>query len=393
MNYFLWVTGCLLGLIWLSRLIAAARGMPKIPNIAHARWDLRPDPAPRVSIIVPARNEESNIRQTLDQLLLLDYPNYEVIAVNDRSSDRTGQVMDGMTANSQLPDRRLPDLLKIIHIKELPEGWIGKAHAMWTAAAQASGEWLLFTDADVLFKADSLRRAIAYAEAERADHLVLFPFMIMQNPGERMMIAFFQMLFVFGHCPWRVADPRSKDHMGVGAFNMIRRSVYEAIGTHKALRLEVLDDMKLGKLVKACNYRQRNVFGDDLITIRWARGALGVVNNLTKNSFAILSFQWWRTLLSVAALLFFNLLPFLGVILAHGWARAPFAAALFSMLSLYVGMSWKSPIPAYYFLLHPVSTILFAYTMMRSMMLALWRGSVEWRGTRYPLEELRKGMV
>ena len=146
---------------------------------------------------------------------------------------------------------------------------------MWTAANQATGDWLLFTDADVLFKPDSLRRALAYAEARTADHVVLFPQMIMKRPGEYMMIAFFQTMFVFGHRPWKVADPKSKDHMGVGAFNLIRRSVYDAVGTYEALRMEVLDDMKLGKVVKNAGFAQRNVFGGDLISIRWAHGAQG----------------------------------------------------------------------------------------------------------------------
>ena len=116
------------------------------------------------------------------------------------------------------------------------------------------------------------------------------------------MIAFFQTLFVFGHRPWKVADPKTKDHMGVGAFNMIRRSVYEArLGTYQALRFEVLDDMKLGKVVKNAGYAQRNVFGEDLISIRWAKGAMGVVDNLTKNFFAIMSFQWPRALVSCAS--------------------------------------------------------------------------------------------
>ena len=129
--------------------------------------------------------------------------------------------------------------LRVIHHRELPAGWLGKTHAMWTAANQAKGEWLLFTDADVLFKPDSVRRAMAYAEAERADHIVVFPQMIMKRPGEFMMIAFFQTMFVFGHRPWKVADPKSKDHMGVGAFNLIRRSSYESVGSYEALRMEV----------------------------------------------------------------------------------------------------------------------------------------------------------
>jgi hypothetical protein len=264
---------------------------------------------------------------------------------------------------------------------------------MWTAANQASGDWLLFTDADVLFKPDSLRRALAYAEAEPADHVVLFPRMIMKRPGEYMMIAFFQTMFMFGHRPWKVADPSTDDHMGVGAFNLVRRRVYDAVGTYEALRMEVLDDMKLGKVVKNAGFAQRNVFGGDLISIRWGHGAFGIVNNLTKNFFAVLSFQSWRALLSAFGLAFINLGPFLGVALAHGWARLPFAIALVSILLIYVGMSWRSSVPPYYFVLHPLSATLFIYTLLRSMFLTLTNDGIVWRGTKYPLEELRKGMV
>jgi hypothetical protein len=181
--------------------------------------------------------------------------------------------------------------------------------------------------------------------------------------------------------------------MGVGAFNLIRRSVYEAVGTYEALRMEVLDDMKLGKVVKNAGFAQRNVFGGDLISLRWAQGVRGVVDNLTKNFFAVLSFQWWRTVISAFGLAFLNLLPFLGIWLAHGWERLPYAVALASMFSIYVGMSWRSRVPAYYFLLHPVSTMLFIYTLLLSMCHALWNDGIIWRGTKYPLEELRKGMV
>ena len=405
MHYFHWIAGTILALAWFSRIVDAAIGMPSVANISNPEWDRRlvapteeVSGNPRVSIIVPARNEERDIEQSLTRLLELDYDNYEVIAVNDRSTDGTGEIMEAVAKNShphfsqRAREMGHPSLI-VIHHQELPPGWLGKTHAMWTATNQATGDWLLFTDADVLFKPDTLRRAVAYAEAERADHLVLFPQMIMKRPGEYMMIAFFQTMFVFGHRPWKVADPKSKDHMGVGAFNLIRRSVYNAIGTYEALRMEVLDDMKLGKVVKNAGFAQRNVFGGDLISIRWARGAGGVVKNLTKNFFAVLSFQWWRTVISAFGLAFLNLMPFLGLWIAHGWERLPYAIALGSMFSIYVGMSWRSGVPAYYFLLHPVSTGLFIYTLLLSMFHALWNDGIIWRGTRYPLEELRKGMV
>ena len=388
MGYLLWIAGCILALAWFSRIAEAALGVPSIADISKPHWDRQLSNHPRVSIIVPACNEEADIEQGLSGLLALDYDNYEVIAVNDRSTDHTGEIMDRVAASPAAHGR-----LRVVHVTELPPGWLGKTHAMWSAGQQAGGDWLLFTDADVLFKPEVLRRALAYAESENADHVVVFPRIIMKRPGEKMMIAFFQTLFTFGHRPWRVADPETKDHMGVGAFNLVRRTAYEAVGTYKALRMEVLDDMKLGKVLKNARFRQRNVFGDDLISVRWAKGAMGVVDNLTKNFFAVLSFQWWRTVASVFGLFFLNLGPFLGIWLAHGWARVPYVVALGSMFLIYLGMSFKSSIPPYYFLLHPISTMMFEYTLIRSMVLTLRNDGVTWRGTKYPLEELRKGVV
>ncbi|HKV80644.1 MAG TPA: glycosyltransferase [Candidatus Sulfotelmatobacter sp.] len=399
MGHFYWIAGAMLALAWFSRIVDAALGMPSVADVSRPEWNrnpVLPSGNPRVSVIVPARNEEQTIEQALGTLLALDYDNYEVIAINDRSTDRTGEIMARVFQNPHPAAQnatRIGHPLCVIHHTELPPGWLGKTHAMWTAANQASGDWLLFTDADVMFKPDSLRRALAYAEAEAADHVVLFPRMIMKRPGEYMMIAFFQTMFMFGHRPWKVADPSTDDHMGVGAFNLVRRRVYDAVGTYEALRMEVLDDMKLGKVVKKAGFAQRNIFGGDLISIRWGRGAFGIVNNLTKNFFAVLSFQSWRTLLSAFGLAFINLGPFLGICLAHGWERLPFAVALGSLLLIYIGMSWRSAVPSYYFLLHPISTMLFIYTLLRSMFLTLWNDGIEWRGTKYPLEELRKGMV
>ncbi len=413
MSYFYWISGIILALAWVSRIIDAAIGMPHVADVSQPQWDRNPvtnSGNPSVSIIVPARNEESTIEQPLRALLALDYDNYEVIAVNDRSTDHTGEIMERIAIENsdsaatevapplsrfvrQGGDSHGNPTLRVIHHADLPPAWLGKTHAMWTAANQATGDWLLFTDADVLFKPDSLRRALAYAESVPADHVVLFPRMILHTPGEHMMIAFFQTLFMFGHRPWKVADPSTDDHIGVGAFNLVRRRGYESVGPYKALRMEVVDDMIRGKVVKKSGLAQRNVFGADLISIHWGHGAMGIVNNLTKNFFAVLSFQLWRTLLSAGGLAFLNFGPFLGVCLAHGWARVPYAIALASMFVIYVGMSRRSSVPPYYFLLHPVSTTLFIYTLLRSMFLTLWNGGIVWRGTKYPLEELRKGLV
>jgi glycosyltransferase involved in cell wall biosynthesis len=396
MIYFHWIAGTLLALMWLSRVIDTSLGVRTLVNIARPEWDRSPSTPtgnPLVTIVVPARNEEASIRQALSQLLALDYDNYEVIAVDDRSTDHTGEIMDDLAKCSEGRPRPSNATLRIVHVIELPPGWMGKAHAMWSAAKESTADWILFTDADVMFRPDCLRRAIAYAEAERADHLVLFPRTIMKRPGEKMMLAFFQLMFVFGHRPWKVADPKAKDHIGVGAFNLVRRSVYEAIGTYEALRFEVVDDMKLGKVIKNAGFRQRNVLGENLLELHWAQGALGVVRNLTKNFFAVMSFQSWRALGFCFAAAFINIMPFAGVFVAHGWARLPYVISLLCLFFLYFGMSLFSEVRPWYLLLHPIATTLFIYTMLRSMFFALRNHGVEWRGTMYPLDELRRGLV
>jgi cellulose synthase/poly-beta-1,6-N-acetylglucosamine synthase-like glycosyltransferase len=384
--YFHWIAGSLLALIWFSRVVDASRGVRTLADISQPEWDRGSmGTSPKVAIIVPARNEEDSIAQALQRLLALDYINYQVIAINDRSTDRTGEIMDRVVSEAQ-------GRLKIVHIRELPPGWMGKAHAMWTAANQTDADWLLFTDADVMFRPDCVRRTITYAETERADHVVLLPRVIMKRPGEKMMVGFFQLLFVFGHRPWKCADPKARDHMGVGAFNLVRRTAYETVGTYERLRFEVVDDMKLGKVIKEAGFRQRVVLGN-LIEIRWAHGARGVVNNLTKNFFAVMSFQAWRAIGGSIAVAILNLMPFFGVLFAPGWTRIGYGFALASMFGLYAGIWRRDEISPWYFFLHPVSTILFIYTILRSMFVTLWNGGVEWRGTFYPLEALKRGLV
>jgi glycosyltransferase involved in cell wall biosynthesis len=390
----IWCSSIFLGAVWLSRLFAAGLNMHTVAEITAPEYDTAPVDAagrvPRVSIVVPARNEAEHIEAAMVSLLELDYPDYEVIAVDDRSEDATGVILDRLQGQWRERGNATHHRLKVLRVTELPPGWLGKTHAMWRAGKEAMGDWLLFTDADVVFRQGALRRAVVYAERETADHVVLFPTMIMKSAGERMMMAFFQSQFVFAHRPWKVADPKSRDAIGVGAFNLIRREVYEKIGSYDGLRLAVLDDMMLGEVVKQGGYRQRCVFGRDLLTLRWVFGALGMVRNLTKNVFAILHYDTFFAALAVCGILAVNLGPFIGVWIAHGWAQAGFIASLIAITAIYVGMSMRSEISPFYVLLHPIGTLLFTYAIVLSVVLTLARGGVIWRGTLYPLAELRK---
>jgi glycosyltransferase involved in cell wall biosynthesis len=387
MHIFWWLLGGALAAVWLDRMQDAARHMRRVADIARHEWDRHLNPQPRVSIIVPACDEQEHVEAALVSFAAQDYENVEIIAVNDRSRDSTGEIMDGVAREAQAARPNLG--FEVMHIRELPAGWLGKTHAMWLAAQRANGDWILFTDADVKLRPDALRRAIAYAEEVKADHLVLFPTHALETVGESMAIAGFQMLFVFGHRPWKVSDPKARDSMGLGSFNLVRRSVYESVGSFRALRLEVVDDIQLGELVKALGFAQHAVFGRGLLDLRWGHGGLGIVRNLTKNLFAVMRYRWPRTLGACLLLLALNVLPFLGIWLAPGWSKAGFAAAIGAIAVLYVGMYRTSRISPAYALLHPVNSFIIAYTLLRSMAATLWHGGVVWRGTKYPLGELR----
>lgn len=385
MLVFFWTTGLLLAAIWSWQLGNVLFGMPRLVDVSQPQWDSFAADLPRLSIVVPARNEAEHIRACLTSLLSLDYPSLEVIAVNDRSTDATGTIMNEVAATRLAAGR-----LRLIQVTELPPRWLGKTHAMWQAALQATGDWILFTDGDIHFRTDALRRVVTYAQKNHADHVVLYPTMVMESPGERMMLSYFLNNIAFIHRPWKVSDPDAHDFVGAGAFNLIRRSAYEAIGTYESMRLAIVDDLALGKAVKDHRFAQRAVRGPGLASLHWARGAMGVVNNLTKNFFALMRYRWYISLGAVLGSAFIGLGPLLGLIFAPGLAKSGFALALLANAIVYFRMEYFTRVSPIYFLTHPVATILVMYTMLRSTFVTLWHGGVTWRGTKYDLNELRE---
>ncbi len=377
-------SGAVLGATWLYFTLAGRRGISQIADLTKPEYNV---PAatrfPRVSIIVPARNEAAMIERAVRSLLVLDYPDYELVVVDDRSEDETGAILDRLK-------EEYGGRLVVVHVRELPAGWLGKTHAMWSAARESSGEWILFSDADVVHSPEGLRRAVGYAESEHADHLVVLPTMLMETVGERMMISFFQAMFLFAYRPWKVRDPKARDSMGVGAFNMVRRAAYEKIGTYESMRLSVVDDMRLGERVKRAGLASRVAFGEGMVVVRWAHGAGGVVRNLTKNFFAQLRYSVLLALVGACGMLWLHLGPWIGTALSPGWARAEYAVALASLVAIYAAMGKRTGIPIRYVLLHPAASLLMVFTMLRSTVLTVGRGGVEWRGTFYPLAELRR---
>lgn len=390
MIWLYWITGALLALAWSVTTLQLAWHISEIADLTEPeRQPPKEAVLPPLTIVVPARNEEAEIEDALRSLLQLNYPQFEVVAVDDRSTDQTGAIIDRLATDPAARGR-----LRVVHVRELPAGWLGKLHAMWLGSirgdARQGGEWLLFTDADCVFHPESVRRAVHYAIQNRVDHLVLFPTGHMKTLGERMLISFPQVMASFAMRPWKVRDPKARDHIGVGAFNLIRRTAYEAIGTYEKLRLEIVDDVKLGESIKRAGLRQDVVCGPGMVTLRWAVGAAGIVAALEKNLFAFLRFRVSLVLAVCVATVFLCVWPFAGLALASGWARAPFALAVAMIALAYTLTARYAAGSGWLFLTCPFSGLLFIAAVLRSAYRALRDGAVTWRGTKYSLAELKK---
>ena len=387
MSRWIWLAaGLILGADWLRRSLAAEVGMPKLEDVTRPEWDRLPKligNQPSVSVVVPARNESANIEQCLRSLVEQDYPNLEICAVDDRSSDGTESIMNRL-------QREFPGKLDVLHVTGLPAGWLGKTHAMWRGAAASKSDWILFTDGDIVFRSDTLRRTLTYAELTGCDHLVIFPTMIMKTFGERMMLGFFGLASSLLLRAWKVKDPRAKDSIGAGAFNLIRRNAYEGVGTYRALRMEVIDDLKLGQAVKEHGFAQDCVRGPGLVRLRWAEGAFGVVRNLQKNMFSLLRFSWPLSLLAAVGAMIYHLGPWLGLLFVPGAAKIGFAVSVFSIVLLYVRVARQFDLPLWYLFTQPLAALMFVYSLLNSAMSSVIHGGVVWRGTTYSVDEIRR---
>jgi len=307
------------------------------------------------------------------------------VAVDDRSRDATGRIL------KEFADK--DSRFHAVSVQELPQGWLGKPHALQRAYETSTGEWILFTDADVQFKPDSLRRAIALAQQQRLDHLSLFGDVEMHSFWETVLLTFFGFAFHIATDPYRVSNPNSRAYVGVGAFQLLRRSAYEAVGTHRRLAMEVVDDMKLGKFVKQAGFRSGVGIAQDFVSVRWHAGLGNLIRGVTKNFFAAFGYNLGFALVALTGMLLTNVVPFVGIFAGHGWIRIFSAVAVIIALCFHVGVDFVMRVSPLYSLTHPIGAILFSYMIVRSVTVTLWHGGVTWRDTFYPLEELKRNSV
>jgi cellulose synthase/poly-beta-1,6-N-acetylglucosamine synthase-like glycosyltransferase len=375
-----------IALVWVLRTYDAIHLLPTVPELTMPDWNVTPVGTPTLTVVVPARDEAENIAATLDALLLADYPGLRILVVDDRSTDGTGAIVDTYVAEYA---ERMPGRLEAIHVAELPEGWLGKTFALMVATENSDSDYLLFTDADVLFSPSILRRALVYAQDTDADHVVVMPTVQVRSRGEGIVLGFLQIFGVWVSRPWKIDDPKARrDVVGVGAFNLVRREALNEIGGWLPQRLAVLEDITLGRRMKAAGMRQRIAFAPGLVLVHWAKGARGVLRAMTKNLFSAFNFRPLMLLLVWMWIAVFCLLPLVG--LAWPPTMLPALVVVCCIGALYRVMGAESLIDARYAWLYPLGALALMYAMVQSMVVVWARRGVVWRGTHYPLRDLRR---
>ena len=336
----------------------------------------------RCSIIIAARNEEARIEQTIQRLLAQQHVELELIVVDDRSTDRTGEILKRLAA----ADSRL----KVKRVDTLPDGWLGKCHACHIGAVAATSEWMLFTDADCWLNSDVIARAVLAAQAHGADHVTLTSGLAHCRVGLKA----FHLLFLISVSNWfsGVNRDRTRSYMGIGAFNLVRAEAYRQSGGYERLRLTILDDMRLGLLLRRAGKRTRAFMGAEDAKCHWGSTIWDAIRLMEKNFFATVDYRIGLVIAgSLIAILVFSALVFgllSGTTAGLAAAISPFSLAIpAGFLARRSELSWMAVLCV------PFIFPVFLLAVLNSTFVTLRSGGVRWRDTFYSLEALRAGNV
>ena len=366
-----WTISTLRHVGWVRRL-PALQPVPRAPSAGRVQC----------SVVIAARDEAARIEETIRHLLAQRGVQAELIVVDDRSTDGTSEILERLAKEEAR--------LQVKRVDALPDGWLGKCHACHVGASAARGEWILFTDADCWLQPDVLARALQAAERDAADHITL----VSGLAGGSIGLKASHLMFLISLANWLsgVNRDRPQSYLGLGAFNLVRATAYRECGGYEALRLTVLDDMRLGLLLRRAGKRTRGFLGSDDVECHWGTTAWGTVKIMEKNYFAALDYRLGLVLAGSAFVMLVSTALIIGLI---SGTVAGLAAAL-SPLTLIVpaailarrlGWSWSSAV--YVPFMFPV----FLYAVLNSTCVTLRQGGVRWRDTFYALDTLRAGTV
>jgi hypothetical protein len=379
-------------LFWLGWVVCAGVAVTVIPAVIALKLKrltmLPPSgenrPLPGISVIIPARNEAAQIGNALRTLLKSEGVELELIAINDRSTDQTGQFMDEIAAS----DSRL----RVIHIQELPSAWLGKNHAMHVGAELATKDLILFTDGDILFEPRAMEAAVRHFCHHGLQHLCLLPKMIPGSLLENVVVTFFGMAFATGMQLHLIRTRWPMAYAGVGAFNLVDAQFYRSLGGHRPIAMDVLDDMKLGKMIKRNGGKTDFQMAEDWISVRWQSSLWGVVTGLEKNGFASLNYSISQ-ILAVTLIFFLTMvLPFISPLVLPWQSGSGFFAASACWHLAYALLVWHLPKGWKLIPLFMAGPFIMAFAYWRSAWITLRQGGVRWRDSFYPLPLLRKSL-
>ena len=372
----LWVSAAY-WVISLSMVLVNRLALPKLSREPGAGAD-----APFLSIVVPARNEERAVETGVRSLLAQEYPRFEVVVVEDRSTDRTGAILASLAA----ADPRLT----VLHGAEPPPGWLGKPHALWQGARHATGEVLLFADADVRYHPRAASEAVGFLERRSVDLVAFFPKLETAGFWEHVLMPNLSITIYFGPGFLANADWLRRIAVGSGAGNLVRRRVYDAVGGHEALRASVIDDVRLALEVKRAGYRARAVIATDRIAVRMYHGFREIWDGFTKNTAFVLGGLTGVAVLFIVVLsILFSVTPpavalaaLLGVpVPASNVALACVCVGL--LLAARFALSLVTGEPLWPALTQPVMSLVWGGILFRSAWHRYVLRSVVWRGRAF----------
>lgn len=376
-----YANGMLVLLVWLLIAVYLLINSRRIGYLKKLRCSNN-KPLPEVAIIVPVRNEEENLANALTTLANLDYPSYKVIMVNDGSTDGSAAIMQAFA-------NKYPHIF-CYNIQSVPQGWIAKSHALHYGYRQSGAEWLLFTDADVRFKKESLQKAVQYCLRTNAAHVTILPQVRSRSVMVNCVNEVFQILMHLRYRPWATPNASSNAYMGMGAFNLVQRTAYEAIGTHARFALHPNDDLKLGECIKKEGYKQHVLYGQGELGYEWYSSLTDIINGLTKNAFSSVDYSLTKAVLSTLGAIVLFVLP-VPLLLLLGSPLLQYVGlgvlciqAVLLTLRKGAGGKW------WYALLVPLAGLIIAFIMLRSALLTLYNNGVYWSKRFYALSELKK---
>ena len=336
----------------------------------------------KVSIVIPARNEEKEIEVALKSVLAQSYNDFEVIAIDDRSTDQTAEILEGLAKRNRK--------LQVHYISMLPGGWLGKNHALQYGAKQAVGKLLLFADADVVMHPSAIKRAVYYMQENNLDHMVVGPQLKISGKMLKIALLTFSVNFMLFFQPWKAKNPTSKKFIGGGAFSLMRREAYEAIGTMQALPMSVADDLKLGQLLKQNGFRQEFLAGGDMISLEWYATLKEMIHGLTKNTFAVMNFSFLKVIGISVALVVQYLGPLFAIFAFNGLIQVLNIFIILGVLLLYLTTASFIDFPRWLTLGFPIGVIINIYVIWKSALVTLKNKGITWRDSHYALDELKK---